>query len=143
MKSTLIGIVAALAASSGCVVVAHQDVEAGDSLDAYFKLTWTTEDIATGIPLDCFAIGADTVRVIARNTDTTDSYTDLFNCDDLAGSTFDLTAGGYYIDVDLVACGTDPDCFDPFVFSTADTVGLVEVWEDGSYDLGHFVFYVD
>jgi hypothetical protein len=143
MKWSVLGLVAALG-TSGCFVVSEDDsVVAGDPLDAQLYLTWETRDNAAGVELDCHDIGADTVRVSARNSDAGDVWIDLFDCDLNAGTTFELNAGDYFVDVDLVYCGTDAACNDPDVYSSAPTQGPLSVWYDGEYDLGHFVFLVE
>lgn len=144
MKSTLA--LAAAAASSlfatGCIVVGDT-VDPGDPLDAHLLLEWETVESFTNVALDCYSVGADTVRVTARNSSTGKTYVDLFNCDDLAGVTYPLTAGDYYVNVDLASCGPEPDCPFPVILSAASMVGPIGVWDDADYDLGLFIFLVD
>ena len=145
MKMYAFALAAASLGGAGCVLVHHEDdVRAGDPLDAQLYLTWETKDSHTGARLDCRSVGADTVRVAARNSSTEKTYTDLFGCDAPAGKTFSLTAGDYYIDVDLVSCGPDTAaCQTPRVVSRASTVGPYGVWTNEEFDLGHFVFLVE
>jgi hypothetical protein len=143
MKSTLLALAALSLGGAGCVVVEHHDVKAGDPLDARLYLTWEMNDSKTSVRLDCQSAGADTVRVNATNAGTNKVYSDLFDCKAGAGRTYSLTAGDYYINVDLLSCGADSSCRSPFVVSSASTVGPYGVWSDGELDLGHFVFLVD
>ena len=143
MKSIVMALTALSLSAAGCVVVEHHDVNAGDPLDAQLYLTWVINDSKTGVSLDCQSAGADTVRVSARNSGTGKTYADLFNCGAGAGTTYSLTAGDYYISVDLLSCGADTSCRSPVVVSSASTVGPYGVWYDGELDLGHFVFLVD
>ena len=143
MKIALLALAAASLGGAGCVVVSHDDVHAGDPLNAQLYLTWETNDSKTGARIDCHAAGADTVRVSARNASSGSTYADLFDCDAQSGTTYSLTAGDYFINVDLIACGHDPSCLNPSVVSVASTVGPYGVWTDDEFDLGHFVFLVD
>lgn len=93
--------------------------------------------------MDCRAIGADTVRVRSRNAGTGDVIVDLFDCRDEEGTTYDLTAGDYYVTVDLVDCRGSSACTDPNVLSRAPVLGPYGVWGDGEFDLGHFVLTID
>lgn len=133
----------ALCAVSGCVVVPDGSVSAGDPLDAHFLLTWVTNDARTGTSVNCYSVGADTVRVRARNVSTGTVLVDLFKCDAATGETFSLTAGDYSVSVDLVACRGDASCRRPDVLSALSTRALFRVWRDDDIDLGHFVFLVD
>ena len=143
MKINVLTLVVAALSGAGCVVVEHHDVAAGDPLDAQLYLTWETKDSHTGGRIDCHSAGADTVRVSARNSSTGSVYTDLFGCDAQSGTTYSLTAGAYFVTVDLVACGTDRACLSPAVVSSASTIGPYGIWSDDESDLGHFVFLVD
>jgi hypothetical protein len=143
MKLNVLALAVASLGGAGCIVVSHHGVEAGDSVDARLYLTWETKDSKTGAPIDCHSAGADTVRVSARNSGTGSVYNDLFSCDELGGTTYALTAGDYFINVDLVACGKDSACLHPVVVSSASTIGPYGVWSDDEFDLGHFVFLVN
>lgn len=143
MKEKLLVTGALLCAGSGCVVVSDDAVSAGDPLDAHFVLTWVTNDARTGIPIDCHAAGADTVRVRARNVSTGTVLVDLFKCEAANGETFSLTAGDYSVRVDLVRCQADPACRRPVMLSALPTRTLYGVWTDRDVDLGHFVFLVN
>lgn len=143
MKLNVLALAAASLGGAGCVVVTHQDVNPGDALAAKLYLTWEVNDSRTRARIDCRSAGADTVRVTARNSSTQSAYTDLFKCDRASGTTYSLTAGDYFINVDLVACGGDKACLNPTVVSSASTVGPYGVWSDDEFDLGHFVFLVD
>ena len=143
MKISVLALAAASLAGAGCIVVHHDEVAAGDPLDAQLFLTWETQDAKTRAPLDCHSVGADTVRVSARNGSTGTVYTDLFDCDAQRGTTYSLTAGDYFINVDLVTCGKDSVCLTAPVVSAAPLVGHYPVWTDDELDLGHFVFLVD
>src|SRR5262245_20405438 len=110
MKLGVLTLAAASLGGAGCVVVAHDGVDAGDPLDAQLYLTWDATDSKTGTKVDCYSAGADTVRVTAKNSSTGTIVTDLFDCKSGAGSTYSLTAGSYFINVDLVACRGDRAC---------------------------------
>jgi hypothetical protein len=142
MKLSVLALAVASLGGPGCVVVAHDDVDPGDALDAHLVLTWVVNDSKTGARIDCQSAGADTVRVTARNSNTGSIVTDLFDCGVGSGTTYSLTAGDYYINVDLVACRGDRACLRPDVVSVASTVGPYGVWDDADFDLGHFVFLV-
>lgn len=142
MREKLVAALAATFAGSGCVVVSDDTVFAGDAMEAHFLLTWTTNDAVSGTEIDCRSIGADTVRIQANNLSTGDVIVDLFSCRDGAGTTYELSAGNYSTTVDLVACGGDPTCRRPVVFSTLTARGTYGVWSDDDVDLGHFVFLV-
>jgi hypothetical protein len=141
MKLNVLVLAAASLGGAGCVVAAHDDVRAGDPLDARLVLTWETTD-KTGARIDCVSAGADTVRVVTRNFSTGDIVTDLFDCEAGAGTTYSLTAGDYYINVDLVACRGDSACLSPTVISAASFLGPYAVWDDGDFDIGHYVFLI-
>src|SRR4051812_36865733 len=104
MKSSIFALALAVVGASGCVIVSHHTVAAGDALDAQFELTWITTDAMTGSEIDCRSAGADMVRVTSRNTNSGDIVTDLFDCEKRAGQTDSLTAGNYFINADLVMC---------------------------------------
>lgn len=143
MKSRIAALTAAAASLvTGCVVVGD-GVDPGDSLNAGFLLEWDTVDAVTNVAIDCHSVGADTVRVTSRNASTGKSYIDLFDCRDLAGATYSLTAGDYYVTADLASCGPELHCPAPIVLSSASAVGPIGVWDDGDYDLGLFIFLVD
>src|SRR4051812_34546968 len=97
MKISILALAAASLGAAGCFVVSHDDVAAGDPLDARLFLTWETNDARTGARVDCRSVGADKVRVSARNSSTGSVYNDLFACDAPSGKTYSLTAGDYYI----------------------------------------------
>jgi hypothetical protein len=139
MKSNILPLAAALTLISGCIVVSD-GVDAGDPLDAQLYLDWDVRDVVTDDPLTCATVGADTIRVKARNASTGKSYVDLFDCSAFSGTTYSLTAGDYYVTVDIAYCGTDPACSNPDVLSSAATIGPLGVWDDGEIDLGSFVF---
>lgn len=143
MKAKLLAAAAVVCAASGCVVVTDDGVQAGDSLDAHFRLTWATNDARTGVEVDCYSAGADTVRVRSRNILTGDDLVDLFDCDARTGETSALPAGEYSVSVDLVACSGDAVCDAPRVVSALAHRALYQVWEPIDIDLGHFVFLVD
>jgi hypothetical protein len=143
MKLSVLAFAAASLGSTGCFVVGHHGVQAGDPLDAQLFLTWETKDARTGVNIDCISAGADTVRVVARNADTGSVVSDLFDCTLGTGTTYSLTAGSYFINADLVACRGDAACLSPVVVSSASTVGPYGVWDDEVYDLGHFVFLTE
>lgn len=138
MKPSILALSAALL-GTGCIITRDR-VDAGERLDAQLYLDWDTRDAATDKPITCAAVGADTVRVRARNASTGKSYVDLFECSDYAGTTARLTAGDYYVTVDLVFCGPETACPNAEVISSAATVGPLGVWDDGEYDLGLFIF---
>lgn len=140
MKASVLALTAAGSFCSGCFVV-HERVDPGEPLDASFELTWDLEDIVTGKQLDCVDVGADTVRVIARNADTGDKLVDLFDCDSYRGVTASIDAGDYVVKVDLLECGSDTGCLSPDVIAAA-TLGPVGVWDDAVFDLGHIIFRV-
>jgi hypothetical protein len=143
MKINVLALAVACLGGAGCVVVSHRDdVNAGDPLDAQLYVTWETKDSTSGARIDCRSAGADTVRVSARNSGTGRVYVDLFDCAALSGTTFSLTAGDYFVTVDLVTCGTASGCPSPAVVSAASTIGPFGVWSDDEVDLGHFVFLV-
>jgi hypothetical protein len=145
MKSSLIGLAAVIAMTAGCVV--HDSVIAGEPLDAQFYLTWATQKWAaqgnTPVSIDCVTAGADTVRVTSRNISTGKAFIDLFDCGVKEGLTYDLTAGNYEVNVELVDCAGDVACNAPYVVSTAPSLGPIGVWRDAEIDLGHFIFIVD
>lgn len=143
MKSTVLALAAALSGASGCIVSDQGDVRAGDRLAAQLYLTWETQDSRTNERISCYSAGADTVRVTARNASTDTVYTDLFDCGAGAGKTYSLTAGNYYINVDLVRCAGDASCVSEPALSSASTIGPYGVWDDVEFDLGHFVLLVD
>jgi hypothetical protein len=144
MNAKLLAAAAALVAGSGCIVVDDEPIEAGESLDAHFQLTWATNDVRTGREIDCRSAGADTVRVRARNLTSGDEIVDLFDCDAKSGETSALPAGDYSVSVDLVACAGDAICAAPNVISAlAERRSRYSIWSDTDIDLGHFVFLVD
>jgi len=124
-------------------VFVDDGVTAGEPLDATLFLTWSVEHEGAAIELDCFEAAADTVRVSARNLDTGDVAVDLFDCDDAKGRTAPLEAGDYRVNVDLVDCGGGATCESAIPVSRAKAVATLPVWDDGDYDLGHFVFLVN
>lgn len=138
MKSPLLALAATALLAPGCVI----GVEVGESLEARLILTWSIEQASTRAPLDCALAGADTVRVTSRNTDTGDLAIDLFDCSAESGTTADLVSGNYLINVDLVSCGGGATCNNAPIVSRAATMGPYGIWDDGDYDLGHFVFLV-
>ncbi len=140
---SLIGIVAAALLTTGCIVVAEDTIEPGDPLDARFSLTWSVEDAFTGDLLDCQSVGADTVLVQSTNDLAAEVFVDLFDCRSEAGATQTLTAGDYWVDVQLVDCGGSSDCSDGFVLSETVSLGPYSVYSDRDYDLGHFLFAVE
>lgn len=146
MRSSLLGIWALAGAAAGCIVHTGDGTTGpaapGEPLAAQFSLTWVTRDVHTGLDVNCRSVGADTVRVTARNARTSAALTDLFDCSKGGGRTYSLTAGDYDVAVDLVWCGEDPSCQTPTVLSSAPSVGPISVWYDGTYDLGDFVFLV-
>ncbi|MEZ4293465.1 MAG: hypothetical protein R3B70_00690 [Polyangiaceae bacterium] len=143
MNAKSLALAASMLFSTGCIVVSTDTIDAGDPIDARFLLTWTTLDAANGMTIDCFTAGADTVRVRAKNTSTGNVLTDLFDCSSRAGATYEITAGDYYVYVDLVDCRGDTSCRRPRVVSSVSRTALQPVWQEGDYDLGHFVFMVE
>lgn len=140
---SLIGIAAAALLSSGCIIVAEDSIEPGDPLDAQFSLTWSLEDAFTGADLHCLDVGADTVIVTSTNDLAGEVFVDLYDCRAEGGATQFLTAGDYWVDVQLAACGGAPDCDGGFALSETLSVGPYSVYSNRTYDLGHVIFVVD
>jgi hypothetical protein len=140
LKQIGAGLTLALA-STGCMVIAD-GVAPGDPLDAHMVLTWTIEDAPTGRVLDCRAAGTDTVRVVADNLDTYETFYDPFDCAAGGGTTEEVTAGNYEVRVQLVDCW-GPSCAAPDVYATVRPVGTLAIFRDQRINLGHVVFEVE
>jgi hypothetical protein len=134
-------ILAAAFLSSGCIIV-DDGIDAGDPLNAEFSLTWATVDSVTGMEVNCVWAGANTVRTTATNVTTGDEFVDLFDCRDNGGSTYPVTAGRYWVGVDLLWCG-DSACTAPVAIAPGYTAGRYSVFRDGDVNIGHFIFLVD
>lgn len=130
----------AAALSSGCIIVADDVVNPGDPLDAQFSFSWDVQVAGSSQPFDCHDSGANTIVLEAENRETGDVYVDLWDCGDGQGVSQSVVAGDYDVYVSLAACDADGTCLSPMV---SEDVGLVEVYEDGLYELGHFTFLVD
>jgi hypothetical protein len=141
IASAIAGLFFALG-TGGCLIIADH-VHAGDFVDAHFWLTWSLEDAWTGRSIDCYGAGADTVRVVADNLDTGETFVDVFDCVDHEGRSAEVSAGDYAVDVDLLDCGGDPDCDHAVWLDGYRLDDVYGVYHGGDYDLGHFVFAVD
>jgi hypothetical protein len=122
---------------AGCFVaggaVPDQQPEPGEILGARFWATWDVGGLA-GEP-GCAAAAADTVRLLALNTDTSETFVASFPCAAGRGTGGVVTAGDYAVTLELLDCGAQDDCQQAPVVGRSDSMGPFPVYDDSDVAL--------
>ena len=116
----------------GCFMGGHR-AEGVD--ETRMVLDWKILD-ASGKRTTCAAVGADTVRVLATDTETNERIGLLFPCDAGHGVGVPIPGADYYVLTQLLRCGDDSLCAKPEQLGQSRVLGPVNGSFCGQVELG-------
>jgi hypothetical protein len=122
---------------AGCIVaggtVPDRQPDPGELVGARFWATWDVGGLDG--EAGCAAAGADTVRMLAANTDTGEAFVASFSCAAGRGTGGVVTAGDYAVVLELLDCGSADDCNEAPVVERTESMGPFPVFDDSDVAL--------
>ena len=108
---------------AGFIALASAGCFEGDGAKATtLSVRWAILD-EHGARASCREVGADTVRVIAVDVETSERIERRLACDRGEGFTSPIPARDYYVFLELVRCGTDASCEHPASLASSRVIG--------------------